>query len=58
MKAYKMSESINEEGRFVCGVNCKTIKYTLNKTKAENFANENTCPMVCRCIKTIEIEED
>lgn len=58
MKIYKMSESINEDGRFVCGANCKIIKYTINENEAENFANESTCPMICRCVSTIEVEED
>ena len=58
MKVYKLTESINEDGRHVCGTNCRVIKYTLNKNVAKNFANKITCPIECRCVKTITVEEN
>lgn len=56
MKIYKLTESINEDGHHVCG-NCKTIKHTTNEKEAIAFVEKEFCPIVCRCMKIIEVEE-
>jgi len=59
MKIYKINESVNECGRHVCGGSgCRTIKYTMNEVKANEFVNKELCPIVCRCKEVIEVEED
>lgn len=58
MEIYKIMECHNQDGRHVCGGrDCVMYKYVTNHDKAVEWAKEKLCPIICRCVQKIKVEE-